>query len=188
MTEPGTTHAVGTIVLVGAPGAGKSTVGARLARRLGTDFTDVDALIAERAGKPIPEIFLMDGEPAFREMERATTLELVNSPGVVSLGGGAVMNPSIRQALAGCTVVWLDVSAAHASRRVGLTGAGRPLLSGGSVHSTMVRLMNERAPLYREVATHRIDTDAMKPAAVVRAVLAALGIEDPEAAVNQEQQ
>ncbi|GAA1398642.1 shikimate kinase [Luteococcus peritonei] len=179
MAEP-TPRLPETIVLVGAPGAGKSTIGARLARRLGMDFTDVDELIEQRAGKPIPEIFLMDGEPAFRELERETTLELVGRPGIVSLGGGAVMNPLIRQALAERTVVWLDVSAHHASRRVGLTGNSRPLLAGGNVHSTMVRLMNERLPLYREVSTHRIDTNGLKPAAVVRELLARLGVDDPE--------
>lgn len=170
-----------TLVLVGAPGAGKSTVGARLARRLGMDFTDVDALVEQRAGKPIPEIFLLDGEPAFRELERATTLEQVGRPGVVSLGGGAVMDPAIREALAGHTVIWLDVTAQQASRRVGLTGNSRPLLAGGNVHSTMVRLMNQRLPLYQEVATHRIDTNGLKPAGVARQVLALLGVSDQDA-------
>lgn len=175
-TRPGVPE---TIVLVGAPGAGKSTVGAKLARRLGVDFTDVDTLVEQRAGKPISEIFLMDGEAAFRRLERDTTLELVGRPGVVSLGGGAVMDADIRAALAGVHVVWLDVSANQASRRVGLHGNGRPLLAGG-VHSTMVRLMNERLPLYQQVATTRIDTNQLRPAAVVRQVLAELGVSADE--------
>lgn len=169
-----------TIVLVGAPGAGKSTVGSKLARKLQMDFTDVDDLIAERAGMPIPEIFLTRGEAAFREMERDLTLVTIGQPGVVSLGGGAVMNDEIRAALAGHHVIWLDVSAHQASRRVGLTGTDRPLLAAGNVHSTMVKLMNQRMPLYREVATTRIDTNGLKTNAVVRLVLGALGIPEEE--------
>lgn len=172
-----------TIVLVGAPGAGKSTVGSRLARALGVPFVDVDAEIEEREGVEISEIFLLQGEPAFRDIERRTTLELVTRPGVVSLGGGAVMDPQTRAALRDVTVVWLQVDASHASRRVGLGGNGRPLLAGG-VHSTMVKLMNQRIPLYDEVATLRVDTNQLRPAAVVREVLAALGVEAP---VEQEQ-
>ncbi|MEL4504524.1 shikimate kinase [Luteococcus sp. H138] len=177
MTEPETAGLPQTIVLVGAPGAGKSTVGGKLARKLGVTFTDVDALIEERAGMPIGEIFVTRGEPAFRELERDVTLEMLATPGVVSLGGGAVMNDRIRGALAGSHVIWLDVSAHHASRRVGIAGAGRPLFAN-NVHSTMVRLMNQRLPLYRQVATTRIDTNGLKPNAVVRLVLAELGVSD----------
>ena len=168
-----------TIVLVGAPGAGKTTVGQKLARRLDVPFTDVDQLIEAREGVAISEIFLMRGEPAFRVLERDTTIEMVGLPGVVSLGGGAVMNPDIRAALADAHVIWLQVDASHASRRVGLHGNGRPLLAGG-VHSTMVRLLNERIPLYDEVATQRIDTNSMTPGAVVRHVLGGFGIEVEE--------
>ena len=91
------------------------------------------------------------------------------------------MDPAIREALAGHTVIWLDVTAQQASRRVGLTGNSRPLLAGGNVHSTMVRLMNQRLPLYQEVATHRIDTNGLKPAGVARQVLALLGVSDQDA-------
>ncbi|MFZ2261686.1 shikimate kinase [Luteococcus japonicus] len=164
-----------TLVLVGAPGAGKSTIGVKLAQRLDLPFTDVDDLVAERAGMPIPEIFLSRGEAAFRELERDVTLETIGRPGVVSLGGGSVMNDQIRAALAGVHVIWLDVSAHHASRRVGITGNDRPLLAG-NVHSTMVKLLNQRQPLYREVATTRVDTNGLKANAVVRLVLAELGI------------
>lgn len=125
----------------------------------------------------ISDIFLTRGEPAFREMEREVTLEVLERPGVVSLGGGAVMDPAIRAALAGHHVIWLDVNAHQASRRVGLTGANRPLLAG-NVHSTMVRLMQERLPLYREVATVRVDTNGLKTPAVVRHVLVLLGVDE----------
>lgn len=171
MTEP-------TIVLVGAPGAGKSTVGAVLARRTERVFTDVDATIEQLAGKPISAIFLEDGEPAFRELERRVTLEALERPGVVSLGGGAVMNAEIREALEAHTVVWLDVSAAQATRRVGL-GDSRPLLAGQGIHSTMVKLMNERLPLYEQVATHRIDTNGRRPNQVAREVMELLGLQGP---------
>ncbi|MEL4357999.1 MULTISPECIES: shikimate kinase [unclassified Luteococcus] len=180
MTEPSADGALPrTIVLVGAPGAGKSTVGAKLARKLELPFTDVDQEIEVRAGMPIGEIFVTRGEPAFRELEREVTLEVLASPGVVSLGGGAVMNDQIRAALAHQHVVWLDVSAHHASRRVGISGAGRPLFAS-NVHSTMVKLMNQRLPLYREVATTRIDTNGLKPNAVVRLVLGEFGIRTDE--------
>lgn len=163
-----------TIVLVGAPGAGKSTVGVVLARRTGCEFTDVDAAIEQVAGKPISAIFLEDGEPAFRELERRVTLGALQRPGVVSLGGGAVMNPEIRDALGRHTVVWLDVSAAQATRRVGL-GDSRPLLAGQGIHSTMVRLLNERLPVYEQVATHRVDTNGRRPNQVARDLMELLG-------------
>ncbi|MGO4957088.1 shikimate kinase [Luteococcus sp. Sow4_B9] len=165
-----------TIVLVGAPGAGKSTVGKRLARALGTDFVDVDALVEERTGMPISEIFLTQGEAAFRELERDLTLECLQRPGVVSLGGGAVMDDTTRSALRDRFVIWLKVSAQQASRRVGLTGNDRPLLAT-NVHSTMVKLMRQRQPLYAEVATLELDTDGMKPAAVVRELLPRFGLD-----------
>ncbi|WP_394277159.1 shikimate kinase [Luteococcus sp.] len=165
-----------TIVLVGAPGAGKSTVGAKLARRLGVDFVDVDQLVEERAAMLISEIFITHGEPTFRALEAELTREAVQRPGVVSLGGGAVMDAGTRQVLAGHHVVWLKVDARQAGRRVGITGNGRPLMAGGNVHSTMVRLMNERAPLYEEVASLAVDTNHRSAGAVVREILAHHGV------------
>lgn len=159
----------GATVLVGAPGSGKSTVGRLLADRAGLPFTDVDAVIEERAGKPIAEIFADDGEPAFRELETAVTLELLPRPGVLSLGGGAVTSERIRDALAGHRVVWLRVSAGNAARRVGLNTA-RPLLLG-NVHGKLVRLMAERQPLYQAVATQVVETDDLDPEQVVASIL-----------------
>jgi shikimate kinase len=155
----------GAIVVVGAPGSGKSTVGRLLADRLGLPFIDVDQVIEERAGKPIGEIFADDGEPAFRELETAVTLELLVREGVLSLGGGAVTSERIRQALTGHRVIWLKVSAGAAARRVGLNTA-RPLLLG-NVHGTLVKLMAERQPLYAAVATESVETDDLDPDAVV---------------------
>lgn len=149
------------IILVGAPGAGKSTVGAALAERLGWDFRDVDALIAERAGKPVAEIFADHGEPAFRAYEEATTAELLAEPGVLALGGGAVLSAKTRSALAGRRVVWLRVGLPAAVKRVGLDTA-RPLLLG-NVRGRLLTLLNERAALYAEVATETVDTDNQTP-------------------------
>jgi shikimate kinase len=155
----------GAIVVVGAPGSGKSTVGRLLAERLELPFMDVDQVIEERVGKPIAEIFADDGEPAFRELETSVTLELLVRPGVLSLGGGAVTSERIRQALIGHRVIWLKVSAGAAARRVGLNSA-RPLLLG-NVHGKLVKLMAERQPLYAAVATDEVDTDDLDPDAVV---------------------
>jgi shikimate kinase len=149
------------IVLVGAPGAGKSTVGAVLAERLGWDFRDVDAVIVERVGKPIADMFVDDGEPAFRAYEEATTAELLSEPGVLALGGGAVLSARTRSALAGRRVVWLRVGLPAALKRVGLDTA-RPLLLG-NVRGRLLALLNERAPLYAEVATETVDTDDQTP-------------------------
>jgi len=144
-------------VLVGAPGAGKSTVGRRIAGRLGVDFADSDALVEARAGKPVADIFVSDGEVAFRDLERAEIAEaLVNFDGVLSLGGGAILDDSTRAALLGQRVIWLQVDLTNATQRVGMNSA-RPLLLG-NVRGTMLAMLEARTPLYEEVADHRIDT------------------------------
>lgn len=158
------------IVLVGAPGSGKSTVGKLLAAQLGREFVDVDSVIEERAGKPIAEIFVDDGEPAFREAEEATTIELLDRSGVVlSLGGGAVMSATTRRALADHHVVWLQVSAGNAAERVGLSSA-RPLLLG-NVRGRLIQLLNQRTPLYAAVATATVATDSLTADEVVAAIV-----------------
>jgi shikimate kinase len=159
----------GPIVLVGAPGSGKSTVGALLAERLGLTFHDADAVIVERAGKSIAEIFTDDGETAFRALEEQITAELLAMPGVLSLGGGAVMSAATRAALAGRRVVWLRVGLTQSVKRVGLDTA-RPLLLG-NVRGQLLKLLNERAPLYAEVATDVVDTDHTTPAEVVEMIM-----------------
>ncbi len=163
----------GAIVVVGAPGSGKSTVGRLLAERLELPFMDADQVIEERAGKPIAEIFADDGEPAFRELETAVTIELLIRPGVLSLGGGAVISERIRHALSGHRVIWLKVSAGAAAKRVGLNTA-RPLLLG-NVHGKLVRLMAERQPLYAAVATDEVETDDHDPDAIVARLLERVG-------------
>lgn len=146
-----------SIVLIGAPGAGKSTVGKRLAKRLGKSFVDVDHRIEEVVGKPIAEIFADEGEAHFRALEQEATLELLESHDVLALGGGAVMNEAIRDALEGHEVIWLKVSIGQASRRVGLNTV-RPLLLG-NVRGRLIELLRERTPVYEAVASQVIETD-----------------------------
>jgi len=159
----------GPTVIVGAPGSGKSTVGALLAERLGVAFRDVDAVIVERSGKSISEIFTDDGEPAFRALEEEITAELLPLPGVLSLGGGAILSATTRAALRGHRVFWLKVGLAQSVKRVGLDTA-RPLLLG-NVRGQLLKLLNERAELYREVATEVIDTDHNTAAEVVDMIM-----------------
>jgi shikimate kinase len=159
------------VVLVGAPGSGKTTVGAVLADRLDLPFHDVDAVITERVGKPVAEIFADDGEAVFRAFEEATTAELLALPGVLALGGGAVLSPGTRASLRGHRVVWLRIGLGAAVKRVGLDTA-RPLLLG-NVRGRLLTLLNERAVLYAEVATETVDTDALTPDAVADLILAA---------------
>jgi shikimate kinase len=159
----------GSVVLVGAPGSGKSTVGALLARDLGVGFRDVDAVIVERVGKSIAEIFTDDGEAAFRALEERITGELLELSGVLALGGGAVLSPATRAALRGRRVVWLRIGLSQSVKRVGLDTA-RPLLLG-NVRGRLLKLLNERAPLYAEVATEVVDTDHTTPAEVVEMIM-----------------
>lgn len=145
-------------VLIGAPGAGKSSVGRLLARRLDAEFIDTDALIVERAGKPVSDIFIEDGEPHFRTLEADALREaLTRSGAVVSLGGGAIVSEENRRALRDHHVVWLKVSPGQAASRVGLSGA-RPLLMG-NVRGRLVTLLQERTPWYADLAEVTVDTD-----------------------------
>lgn len=144
-------------VIVGAPGAGKSTVGRRLAGRLGVDFADTDTLVEDRAGKPVADIFVSDGEAAFREMEREEIDHALRTfDGVLALGGGAVLDDTTRAALRDQRVVWLQVDLTNATQRVGLNSA-RPLLLG-NVRGTMLMMLEARTPLYQEIADYRIET------------------------------
>jgi shikimate kinase len=170
-------------VLVGPPGAGKSTVGALVAAELGAPFADVDALIERTAGKPIPDIFVDDGEDHFRALEReAVATALHEWRGVLALGGGAVMAEPTRRALLDHLVVFLSVELSDAIRRVGL-GAGRPLLSVNP-RATMRHMLAQRRPYYEEVADVIVPTDGRTPQEVAAAVLAAL--RDPELAATLE--
>jgi shikimate kinase len=160
-------------VLVGPPGAGKSTVGQAVAGLLGVPFGDTDAMIEKRVGKPIPEIFFDDGEAYFRQVEAETVgSALASFDGVLALGGGAVVNDAIRADLAAYPVVFLSVELTDAVKRVGL-GAGRPLLSVNP-RATLKYLMDQRRPLYAEVATHTVATDGRTPEEIAAEVAALL--------------
>ena len=160
-------------VLVGAPGSGKSTIGPLLAAALGVGFRDVDADIEAAAGKPISEIFVDDGEEHFRALERAAVAEAVSShDGVVSLGGGAILAPSTRDLLRSHTVVYLSVDLPDALARVGL-GSGRPLLSVNP-RATLRFLLDQRRPLYEEVATITVKTDGRTPEQITEELASAL--------------
>ncbi len=117
-------------VLVGMPGSGKSTIGRRLAKALDVPLLDTDVKIVESTGRTIAEIFV-EGEPEFRRIEAdVVRAALAEHDGIVSLGGGAVTSAEVREALAGHTVIYLEISAAEGIRRTS-GGAGRPLLAGG---------------------------------------------------------
>lgn len=159
------------VVLVGAPGSGKSTIGRLLAEKLALDFIDTDELIEKTAGKSISEIFVEDGEAAFREIEaEQVEAALAQSSGVVSLGGGAVLSPRTRDLLKTVPTLWLEVSQQAAASRVGLAQA-RPVLVG-NVRSKLVQLLQERTPLYREVAAFSIDTSEKSESEVLSMAMA----------------
>lgn len=145
------------VVLIGPPGAGKSTVGEALARRLGVAFHDTDAAIEAAQGRSISDIFVLDGEPAFRALERDEVLRaLTGENGVLALGGGAPMSDVVQEALAGHPVVLLDVGIPDAAPRVGFDRS-RPLLAVNP-RASWVRLMAERRPTYERLATWVVDT------------------------------
>jgi shikimate kinase len=164
-----------TLVVVGPPGAGKSTVGRVLAKRLGVSFADADAMIEERTGRSIADLFLEDGEDGFRRIEREVVAEaLATHEGVLALGGGAVLAAETRELLRAHRVVHLSVGLADGLRRTGMSTA-RPLLAGVNPRATFKALLDARAPLYREVATVQVATDRLSANQVARAVLVALG-------------
>ncbi|CDP82778.1 MULTISPECIES: shikimate kinase [Mycolicibacterium] len=161
-------------VLVGLPGSGKSTIGRRLAKALNLTMLDTDAAIEETTGRTIADIFATDGEAEFRRIEEEVIRSaLASHDGVLSLGGGAVTTPGVRAALAGHTVVYLEISAAEGVRRTGGSTV-RPLLAGPDRAEKYRALMSERVPLYRRVATMRINTNRRNPGAVVRTIVTRL--------------
>lgn len=151
------------LVLIGPPGAGKSTVGRLVAQAMGLDFTDTDDVVAERAGRTISDIFIVDGEAHFRELEREAVAEALQHPGIVAFGGGAVLDPRTEQDLvaSGMPVVFLDVRIADAASRVGFA-VNRPLMAVNP-RAQWTTLMNDRRPIYTRLATAVVQTGGRTP-------------------------
>lgn len=180
-----TRSGAGVVVLMGPMGAGKTTIALAIeARHDGPiRMLDTDHEIEARAGKSVQEIFVDDGEPAFRAMERELVAEVLGEQAepaeadfltVVSLGGGSVMDPASQEVITGLAqcggvVVFLDVSAPEAARRVGF-GVGRPML-GINPRATWIRLMEQRRPTYERLATLTVDTTASEPDACAATIL-----------------
>ena len=146
-------------VLVGIPGSGKSTIGKELAKKINVKFVDTDREIEIKVGKSVGEIFIEDGEAAFRELEKAVVLEsLKQDKTVVSLGGGSVLDQEVRLELLNHRTYWLDTSINNALKRTG-SNTNRPLLLD-SPRSTLKRLLEERSGFYAEVAVKKILTES----------------------------
>lgn len=169
MTDSTTEPTRPRVVLVGPMGAGKTTVGRLLADVLGVTLRDTDEEVEAVAGRSVQDLFVDEGEARFRELEKAAVAAaLADHDGVVSLGGGAVLDADTRTLLRDHEVVFLRVGLADAVKRVGL-GVGRPLLLG-NVRARIKALLDERAPLYEEVATAVVDTDGRAPADVAEEI------------------
>ncbi|GAA1308989.1 shikimate kinase [Planotetraspora silvatica] len=162
-----------TVVLIGPPGSGKSTIGLLLADRLGLSFRDTDTDVEAVAGKPVSDVFVEDGEARFRELEAvAVQAALEGHDGVLSLGGGAVLHGPTQELLAGHRVVYLRVGLDQAVKRVGLASA-RPLLVLNP-RSQLRKLMEERRPVYERLAVTTVETDDREPADIVAEIAATL--------------
>jgi len=158
------------LVLVGPPGSGKTTVGTLVAERLGVAFRDTDRDVEAMAGKSVSDVFVDDGEPAFRDLERtAVRGALAGHDGVLALGGGAVLDEATRAALRGHRVVALSVGLTDAVKRVGLA-RDRPLLSFNP-RAHLRLLLAEREPLYVDVATVTVVTSGRSVEDIAEEVL-----------------
>jgi shikimate kinase len=162
------------IVLIGPPSAGKSSVGTLLAAELGVPFADTDDLVAAAAGKPVGDIFVDDGEAVFRELERGAVARGLESAGasgaagasgpdggVLAVGSGAVLDPDVRRMIAGRPVVYLEAGFATIAKR---TGMDRPrVVIPGNPRGMLRAMLEERRPVYAELATITVPTDDMAP-------------------------
>jgi shikimate kinase len=167
MTAP-EDHGAPAVVLIGPPGAGKSAVGPLLADRLGVEFTDTDADIGAAAGKPVGDIFIENGEDAFRELERAAVMRALGEQGalrarggVLALGSGAVLDPGIQELLDGIPVVYLSADFSTVARRKGLD---RPrVVVPGNPRGRLRAMLDERDPIYARLAAVTVPTDDLDP-------------------------
>ncbi|HEV7186842.1 MAG TPA: shikimate kinase [Blastococcus sp.] len=164
------------LVLVGPPASGKTTVGTAVAELLGVPFRDTDRDIEVQTGSSVADIFITDGEDAFRALEVASVARaMAEHDGVLALGGGAVTGAATRELLVGYgrgggTVVWLDVDLPSAAKRVGLS-RDRPLLTVNP-RAMLRTMLEQRAPLYAEVATATVATAGREPGDVITEVVA----------------
>ena len=165
-------------VLTGPPGAGKSSVGPMLARLLGVGFRDTDDDIEATAGKPVSDIFVQDGEPAFRKLEReAVAAALREHRGVLSLGAGAILDPGTQELLAAHPVIYLETQFETSARRVGMDRP-RPMLIGNP-RARLRQLFEERLPIYEALATVAVPTDDYDPAEVAEEIAEKLAVPRP---------
>ena len=182
MTGPGQASAPAAI-LIGPPGAGKSTVGRLLAARLGVGFTDTDDRVEAVAGKPVSDIFIDDGEPAFRALEREAVAWAISAGAgagqegeprgaVIGLGGGAVLDPGTQRLLAGRPVVYLATGFSALAKRVGLDRP-RPLLAGNP-RAMLRSLLEQRLPVYEKLAWITVSTDDRAPEQIAAEIAARL--------------
>ena len=155
------------VVLIGPPTAGKSSVGALLARELGVPFADTDDVVAATAGKPVGDVFVDDGELVFRELERAAVargleeIKASEAGGVLALGSGAVLDPDVRRMIAGRYIVYLEAGFTTVAKR---TGMDRPrVVIPGNPRGRLRAMLEERRPVYAELATITVPTDDMAP-------------------------
>lgn len=162
------------VVLIGPPGAGKSALGPLLAARLGVEFRDTDADVGAAAGKPVSDIFIEDGEPAFRQLEcAAASSALREHGGVVALGSGAVLDPGVQQLLEGLPVVYLAADFSTVARRIGLD---RPrIVIPGNPRGRLRAMLEERRRLYERLAAVTVDTDDLDPQELAAEISAKLG-------------
>jgi shikimate kinase len=165
-----------SLIFIGPPGSGKTTVGRLVASRLGVDFVDTDQLIEAEQRCTISDIFIERGEPAFRELEADAVARVAERPGVVAVGGGAPMTAATAELLVDHAVVFLDVGIADAAGRVGFDQS-RPLLAVNP-RATWTRLMGQRRPTYERLARWVVNTAGRTPAQVADEVLAVAGLQE----------
>ena len=160
------------LILIGPPGAGKSSIGRQLSKVLEVPFRDTDVLVEEKAGKKISDIFVDDGESAFRKIEREVVLkEISTGNGVLALGGGSVLDEEVAEKLESLksNVIYLEVSISNAAPRVGFN-KDRPLLALNP-RQQWLQLMEKRRPIYESLATMTISTDNKKPDEVASEII-----------------
>jgi shikimate kinase len=159
------------VVLIGPPGAGKSTIGKALAKEISTEFVDSDSEIERITGKKISDIFVEEGEAVFRKTEVEVVTALLDGfEGVIALGGGAPINTQIQEALTGVEypVIFIDVSISQAANRIGFN-KDRPLLLINPRQQWM-NLMSERRPIYEKLASQTVNSDSQKPHEVAKLI------------------